>query len=265
MTLSLAIKKIKKDNRRTVHNLWDNYILRFFGKIFAVPFVYFNINPILIIIIGFLFEILGVVFLFYHYFIFGLIFLFLGKVFDNVDGITAHALNRTSAWGKLLDETRDMITYFFLWIAISFLLYQDYLLGKNYIIFSYLALTIPIFKLLSFHIMDRSDLYTYKVAERAGKEKEELISELKEEKERHLLNSLFFRIKFKLLSFLKRFSHFSLFFWNSISFLFLAFSLYIDRLYLFLTFSLIFALILFVSEISRKFFYNKLILKKYPL
>ena len=97
---------------------WDQKI----AKILAKPFIFFNIHPNLVTLIG---IILGL-FTFYFYskgdqFFakVGSIVFFFGACFDHIDGEVARKLNKTSVLGHYLDHLGVCITYIALFIGLG--------------------------------------------------------------------------------------------------------------------------------------------------
>jgi phosphatidylglycerophosphate synthase len=253
MTLSLSLEKIRRTAKKTKCNLWSKYVMRPLGDIFAVPFVYFDFNPRIIIFFRFILEITGAILFLFNYFILGITLIFLGRVFDQVDGNVARALDKTSAWGRYLDEIADMVAKIILWSAISFILFESYSQGKSHIIFSYLALFIPLLELLMFHARDRASLYKHGGENKDGKEMKEL--------KKIPSNSIFYKIK----SFFKFLSDFIPMFWLGINFPFFVLSVIFGILHIYVGFAFFFWFLIFSFEFLRKVFYDKLILERYPL
>lgn len=263
MDISSVIKKVKEDKRRIVYNLWDNYLIRPIGKIFSIPFIYFNINPILIVILGFLFGLSGIFLIILNYYVIGFILFLIGIVFDNVDGITAYALNRTSALGKLLDETKDIIIKIMLWASISFLVFKNSQNNQHFLFLSILALIIPIFELMSFYLIERKKYYIYEIINKEKLKFNELILKLKDKSSNFFSESINRKIEFKILFFFKHFFSFFIYLWTTIFYPFLFFSLLFNFLNILIIFSFLFGLINFLFQLFRVMFYDRLILKDY--
>ncbi|MDD3072421.1 MAG: CDP-alcohol phosphatidyltransferase family protein [Candidatus Pacebacteria bacterium] len=253
MTLSLSLEKIRRTAKKTKCNLWSKYVMRPLGDIFAVPFVYFDFNPRIIIFFRFILEITGAILFLFNYFILGITLIFLGRVFDQVDGNVARALDKTSAWGRYLDEIADMVAKIILWSAISFILFESYSQGKSHIIFSYLALFIPLLELLMFHARDRASLYI-----REGRKSNK-------EKVSRFFSKSSVNNKYKVLYFFRSSYDFISMFWLSICIPFLVLSAIFGNFHFYVIFAVFFHFLFFFYEISRKMFYDRLILKKYSL
>ena len=97
---------------------WDQKI----AKVLAKPFIFFNIHPNLVTLLG---IILGLfTFFFYsqgnqYYAKVGSIVFFFGACFDHVDGEVARKLNKTSILGHYLDHLGVCITYIALFIGLG--------------------------------------------------------------------------------------------------------------------------------------------------
>ncbi|MDD4897709.1 MAG: CDP-alcohol phosphatidyltransferase family protein [Candidatus Pacebacteria bacterium] len=253
MTFLSSFISVQNNFKKTKTNIWRKYVERFLGRFFAVPFVYFDFNPNVITFFRFILEITGVFFFLNRYFILGITLIFLGRVFDSVDGNVARALDKTSAWGRYLDEIADMVAKIILWSAISFILFESYSQGKSHIIFSYLALSVPLLELLMFHARDRASLYKHRGENKDGKEMKEL--------KKIPSNSIFYKIK----SFFKFLSDFIPMFWLGINFPFFVLSVIFGILHIYVGFAFFFWFLIFSFEFLRKVFYDKLMLERYPL
>ena len=110
---------------------WDQRI----AEIISKPFIFFNIHPNIVTIIGILLGLIaGCLYsigdMFYAK-IASIIFFF-AACFDHVDGEVARKLNKTSIFGHYLDHIGVCITYIALFIGLGFYSDKNFNLGLNY-------------------------------------------------------------------------------------------------------------------------------------
>ncbi len=110
---------------------WDQRI----AEIISKPFIFFNIHPNIVTIIGVL---LGLTASFLYttgdifYAKIASIIFFFAACFDHVDGEVARKLNKRSIFGHYLDHIGVCITYIALFIGLGFYSDKNFNLGLNY-------------------------------------------------------------------------------------------------------------------------------------
>ena len=110
---------------------WDQRI----AEIISKPFIFFNIHPNIVTIIGVL---LGLTASFLYttgdifYAKIASIIFFFAACFDHVDGEVARKLNKRSIFGHYLDHIGVCITYIVLFIGLGFYADKNFNLGLNY-------------------------------------------------------------------------------------------------------------------------------------
>ena len=110
---------------------WDQRI----AEIISKPFIFFNIHPNIVTIIGALLGLIACCLyttgdIFYAK-IASIIFFF-AACFDHVDGEVARKLNKRSIFGHYLDHIGVCITYIALFIGLGFYSDKNFNLGLNY-------------------------------------------------------------------------------------------------------------------------------------
>ena len=110
---------------------WDQRVAQIISK----PFIYFNIHPNIVTVIGILFGL----FSFFLYTTGNLFYakiaslsFFVAACFDHVDGEVARKLNKKSLFGHYLDHIGVCITYIALFIGLGFYSDKNFNLGLNY-------------------------------------------------------------------------------------------------------------------------------------
>jgi len=110
---------------------WDQRIAEIISKLF----IFFNIHPNIVTIIGILlgltvgyFYSIGDIF----YAKIASIIFFFAACFDHVDGEVARKLNKTSVFGHYLDHIGVCITYIALFIGLGLYADKNFNLGLNY-------------------------------------------------------------------------------------------------------------------------------------
>ena len=105
------------------------------AEIISKPFIFFNIHPNIVTIIGILLGLIagclysiGDIF----YAKMASIIFFFAACFDHVDGEVARKLNKTSIFGHYLDHIGVCITYIALFIGLGFYSDKNFNLGLNY-------------------------------------------------------------------------------------------------------------------------------------
>ena len=118
---------------------WDQRI----AEIISKPFIFFNIHPNIVTIIGILLGLIasclyasGDIF----YAKIASIIFFFAACFDHVDGEVARKLNKTSTFGHYLDHIGVCISYIALFIGLGFYADKNFDLGLNYGFFSALCI-----------------------------------------------------------------------------------------------------------------------------
>ena len=110
---------------------WDQRI----AEIISKPFIFFNIHPNVVTIIGVL---LGLIASFLYasgdifYAKIASIIFFFAACFDHVDGEVARKLNKRSIFGHYLDHIGVCISYILLFIGLGFYADKNFNLGLNY-------------------------------------------------------------------------------------------------------------------------------------
>ena len=110
---------------------WDQRI----AEIISKPFIFFNIHPNIVTIIGVL---LGLTASFLYttgdifYAKIASIIFFFAACFDHVDGEVARKLNKRSIFGHYLDHIGVCISYIVLFIGLGFYADKNFNLGLNY-------------------------------------------------------------------------------------------------------------------------------------
>ena len=110
---------------------WDQRIALIISK----PFIFFNIHPNIVTLIGILFGLTS-----FFLYTFGNLFyakiasilFFIAACFDHVDGEVARKLNKTSTLGHYLDHIGVCITYIALFIGLGIYSHKNFNLGLNY-------------------------------------------------------------------------------------------------------------------------------------
>ena len=110
---------------------WDQKIALLISK----PFIYFNIHPNIVTIVGILFGLSS--FFFYtignlFYAKIASIFFFIAACFDHVDGEVARKLNKTSTLGHYLDHIGVCSSYIFLFIGLGIYSDKNFNIGLTY-------------------------------------------------------------------------------------------------------------------------------------
>ena len=110
---------------------WDQRI----AEIISKPFIFFNIHPNIVTIIGALLGLIACCLyttgdIFYAK-IASIIFFF-AACFDHVDGEVARKLNKRSIFGHYLDHIGVCISYILLFIGLGFYADKNFNLGLNY-------------------------------------------------------------------------------------------------------------------------------------
>ena len=110
---------------------WDQRI----AEIISKPFIFFNIHPNIVTIIGTLLGLIACCLyttgdIFYAK-IASIIFFF-AACFDHVDGEVARKLNKRSIFGHYLDHIGVCISYILLFIGLGFYADKNFNLGLNY-------------------------------------------------------------------------------------------------------------------------------------
>ena len=110
---------------------WDQRI----AEIISKPFIFFNIHPNIVTIIGILLGLIaGCLYsigdIFYAQM--ASIIFFFAACFDHVDGEVARKLNKKSLFGHYLDHIGVCITYIALFIGLGFYSDKNFNLGLNY-------------------------------------------------------------------------------------------------------------------------------------
>ena len=110
---------------------WDQRI----AEIISKPFIFFNIHPNIVTIVGILlgltvgyFYSIGDIF----YAKIASIIFFFAACFDHVDGEVARKLNKRSIFGHYLDHIGVCISYIVLFIGLGFYADKNFNLGLNY-------------------------------------------------------------------------------------------------------------------------------------
>ena len=110
---------------------WDQRI----AEIISKPFIFFNIHPNIVTIIGILLGLTasclyatGEIF----YAKIASIIFFFAACFDHVDGEVARKLNKKSTFGHYLDHIGVCISYIALFIGLGFYADKNFNLGLNY-------------------------------------------------------------------------------------------------------------------------------------
>ena len=110
---------------------WDQRI----AEIISKPFIFFNIHPNIVTIIGILLGLIaGCLYsigdIFYAQM--ASIIFFFAACFDHVDGEVARKLNKRSIFGHYLDHIGVCISYILLFIGLGFYADKNFNLGLNY-------------------------------------------------------------------------------------------------------------------------------------
>ena len=110
---------------------WDQRI----AVIISKPFIFFNVHPNIVTLIGIL---LGI-FAFFFYTLGNLfyakiasLFFFVAACFDHVDGQVARKLNKTSTFGHYLDHVGVCLSYIFLFIGLGIYSDKNFNIGLSY-------------------------------------------------------------------------------------------------------------------------------------
>ena len=110
---------------------WDQRI----AVIISKPFIFFNVHPNIVTLIGVLFGISA--FFFYtlgnlFYAKIASLFFFVAACFDHVDGQVARKLNKTSTFGHYLDHVGVCSSYIFLFIGLGIYSDKNFNIGLTY-------------------------------------------------------------------------------------------------------------------------------------
>ena len=110
---------------------WDQRI----AVIISKPFIFFNVHPNIVTLIGILFGIFA--FFFYtlgnlFYAKIASLFFFVAACFDHVDGQVARKLNKTSTFGHYLDHVGVCLSYIFLFIGLGIYSDKNFNIGLSY-------------------------------------------------------------------------------------------------------------------------------------
>ena len=129
------IKIIKK---LSLTSPWDQRVAQIISK----PFIYFNIHPNIVTVIGILFGLLS--FFLYttgnlFYAKIASLFFFIAACFDHVDGEVARKLNKISTFGHYLDHIGVCISYIALFIGLGIYSNKNFNLGLDYAFISALC------------------------------------------------------------------------------------------------------------------------------
>ena len=110
---------------------WDQRVAMIISK----PFIFFNVHPNIVTLIGVLFGISA--FFFYtlgnlFYAKIASLFFFVAACFDHVDGQVARKLNKTSTFGHYLDHVGVCSSYIFLFIGLGIYSDKNFNIGLSY-------------------------------------------------------------------------------------------------------------------------------------
>ena len=110
---------------------WDQRI----AVIISKPFIFFNVHPNIVTLIGILFGISA--FFFYtlgnlFYAKIASLFFFVAACFDHVDGQVARKLNKTSTFGHYLDHVGVCLSYILLFIGLGIYSDKNFNIGLSY-------------------------------------------------------------------------------------------------------------------------------------